>query len=192
MSSTTLSGPSTASESLPVSSHRSASVSSPQTDLRTQAADAISDVAGAAKQAADSLMTAGAQNLKAIANQQVSAGADLVGHVGASVRAAAGNLESNAPHLAKMVFSVAHKIEQSADQLRGQSIDQIAKSTMEFARQRPEVVFGAAAVCGFVLFRMFSAGINGISGPSNRSVGNLTPRSDPDRLGQLSPSLPRR
>jgi hypothetical protein len=86
MSSTSLSGPSTASESLPASSHRSVSVSSPQTDLRTQAADAISDVPGAAKQAADSLMTATAQNLKSIANQQVNAGADLVGHLGGSVR----------------------------------------------------------------------------------------------------------
>ena len=148
--------------------------------FRAKTNDAISDLGGAAKQAADTLVSAAADKLKDIANQQVVAGADLVGDVGKSVRVAGEHLHTNAPYLARFAFSAAQTIEQSADQLRGQSIEDLARSTAEFARNRPEIVFGVAAVGGFLLFRLLNAGVSGASRPSYRS-GDIYPQ------GQIRP-----
>ena len=147
----------------------------PEPGLRTKTADTMSNLGDAAKKAADTLVSATTEKLKDVANQQVAAGADFVGHVAASVRAAGEHLESKAPQVARLVFSAAETIEQSADQLRGQSIDALARSTAEFARQRPEIVFGVAAVSGFLLFRLLNAGVSASSGQSYRS-GDIYPQ----------------
>src|SRR5690349_4158722 len=140
-----------------------------ESSVLAKTTDTISDLGGAAKQAADTLVAAATEKLKDIANQEVVAGADLVGHVGTSVRVAGEHLQTNAPYLARFAFSAAQTIEQSADQLRDQSIESLARSTAEFARQRPEIVFGVAAVSGFLLFRLLNAGVSGATRPSYRS-----------------------
>lgn len=165
MNSTTRSGPGTATGGLPAgSSHQNS-----ESNLRAKTTDTISDLGDAAKQAAGTLVSAATEKLKDVVNQQVDAGADLVGHVGASVRAAGEHLHTNAPYLARFAFSAAQTIERSADQLRGQSIEGLARTTAKFARQRPEIVFGAAAVGGFLLFRLLNAGMSGASRASYRS-----------------------
>jgi ElaB/YqjD/DUF883 family membrane-anchored ribosome-binding protein len=157
--------------------------------LRARTTDTISDLGDAAKQAADTLVSAATDKLKDIANQEVVAGADLVGHVGKSVRVAGEHLQTNAPYLARFAFSAAQTIEQSADQLRGQSIEALAQSTAEFARQHPEIVFGVAAISGFLLFRLLNAGVSGASGPSYRS-GDIYPQrqTQPARTPSFSPA----
>jgi hypothetical protein len=157
--------------------------------LGAKATEAISDLGGAAKQAADTLVSAATEKLKDIANQQVAAGADLVGHVGKSVRVAGEHLNPQAPYLARFAFSAAQTIEQSADQLRDQSIDSLARSTAEFARQRPEIVFGVAAFSGFLLFRLLNAGVSGAGRPSYRSGGiNPQRQSQPAATPSFSPA----
>ena len=157
--------------------------------LRAKTDETISDLGGAAKQAADTLVAAATDKLKDIANQQVVAGADLVGDVGKSVRVAGEHLRPNAPYLAGFAFSAAQTIEQSADQLRSQSIEDLARSTAEFARQRPEIVFGVAAVSGFLLFRLLNAGVSSATRPSYRS-GDIYPqrRTQPARTPSFSPA----
>jgi len=166
-----------------------ASQGRPEPGLRNKAADTMSDLGDAAKQAADTLVSAATEKLKDIANQQVAAGADLVGHVGKSVRVAGEHLNQQAPYLARFAFSAAQTIEGSADQLRGQSIEGLARSTADFARQRPEIVFGVAAVSGFLLFRLLNAGVSGASGPASRS-GDIYPQrqTEPARTRSFSPA----
>jgi len=190
MNNTTPSRPSATGESLPAHPQGSASQSSPEPG-RAKTADAISDLGSAAKEAADTLVFATTQNLKDVANQQVAAGADLVRQFGSSVRAAGAELERSAPQLARMVLAGAEKIERSADQLRGQSIDQLASSTAEFARERPEIVFGVAAVCGFFLFRILNAGMANVPPSFRPGSARLRSTHDPSRSGQQSPSLAR-
>ena len=160
-----------------------------QSSVLAKTTDTISDLGGAAKQAADTLVSAATEKLKDIANQQVAAGADLVGHVGKSVRVAGEHLNPQAPYLARFAFSAAQTIEQSADQLRGESIESLARSTAEFARQRPEIVFGVAAVSGFLLFRLLNAGVSGATRPSYRS-GDIYPQrqSQPAATPSFSPA----
>ena len=182
MDSTTRSGPGAVTGGLPAGSAQRNS----EPNFRAKTADTISDLGGAAKQAADTLVSATTEKLKDLANQQVAAGADLVRHVGASVRAAGEHLESDAPQLARLVFNAAETIERSADRLRGQSAEEFARSTAEFARERPEIVFGVAAVGGFLLFRLLNAGISGASGSSYRSGGRRPASPDPSRASNPS------
>jgi len=90
--------------------------------------------------------------------QQVGVGAGLVGHVAASTRVAADDLNRNAPQLAALVRDVSRRMEQFSQEIRGQSVDQLVRRTSDFARERPAVMFGAAAACGFFLFRLLKAG----------------------------------
>ena len=158
-------------------------------NARAKSADTISDLGSAAKQAADTLVSATTEKLKDAANQDAHPrhAADLVRHVGASVRAAGEHLESDAPQLARLVFNAAETIERSADRLRGQSAEEFARSTAEFARERPEIVFGVAAIGGFLLFRLLNAGISGATGPSYRSGDRRPASSDPRRPASSDP-----
>jgi ElaB/YqjD/DUF883 family membrane-anchored ribosome-binding protein len=182
MSSTTRSGPGAVTGGIPADLAQR----NPEPNARAKSADTIPDLGSAAKQAADTLVSATTEKLKDAANQQVAAGADLVRHVGASVRAAGEHLEGDAPQLARLVFNAAETIERSADRLRGQSAEEFARSTAEFARERPEIVFGVAAVGGFLLFRLLNAGISGATGPSYRSGGRRPASSDPSRASNPS------
>jgi len=143
----------------------SSSGSPSQLDLGAKAGDAMSkigdvakEVADEAKQSATTLASEASEKMKSFLGQQVGAGAGLVGHVATSARAAADDLERHAPQLAGLVRDASRRMEQFAHEIRGQSIDQLARRTSDFARERPALMFGAAAACGFFLFRMFKAG----------------------------------
>jgi len=129
--------------------------------LRSSAADAmakVSDVAqqamGEAKKSASSLASAATERAKNAAQERISSGADLLGHVAASVRAAARDLEPNAPQLAGFADEAARRIEDFSHDIREKSVEQLLATSSELARRQPAVLFGAAAACGFLLFRM--------------------------------------
>jgi hypothetical protein len=129
--------------------------------LRSTAADAmakVSDVAqqamGEAKKSASSLASAASERAKNAAQERISGGADLLGHVAASVRAAARDLEPNAPQLAGFAHEAAGRIEDFSHDIREKSVEELLETSSEMARRQPALLFGAAAACGFLLFRM--------------------------------------
>jgi hypothetical protein len=139
-------------------------VSSAAEAVRTSAADAmakISDVAheamGEAKKSASSLASAAAERAKDAAQERISGGADLLGHVAASVRAAARDLDPNAPQLAGFAREAAGRIDDFSREIREKTVEELLQTSSDFARRQPAVLFGAAAACGFLLFRMLKS-----------------------------------
>ena len=133
-------------------------------DMRAKAGEAVSKVTDAAqeavsqaKQAASSLASEATQRTKGLLNQQVAAGADLVGHVANSAKSAADSLDRNAPQLAGLVRSAADRIEDFSRDIRGQSVDELMKAASDFTRRQPAMVFGLASVAGFFLFRLLKS-----------------------------------
>jgi ElaB/YqjD/DUF883 family membrane-anchored ribosome-binding protein len=133
-------------------------------DLRSRASDAMSKVgevaqqaAGEAKRSAASLAAEAGERGKAMLHERVAAGVGLVGHVAASTRAAAENLDPNAPQLAGLLREAGDRMDQFSRDIRDKSVGELLETTSEFARRQPAVVFGAAAACGFMLFRLFKA-----------------------------------
>jgi ElaB/YqjD/DUF883 family membrane-anchored ribosome-binding protein len=138
---------------------------SSQTDLRAKAEGAMSKIgdvakeaAGEVKRSATTLAAEANDKAKVFMGQKVGAGADLIGHFAASTRVAADDLDRNAPQLAALVRDASKKMEQFSQEIHDQTIDQLVRRTSDFARERPAVMFGAAAACGFFLFRLFKAG----------------------------------
>jgi ElaB/YqjD/DUF883 family membrane-anchored ribosome-binding protein len=123
-------------------------------DAFAQGSEALQQAGRQAKEAASSLASEANRKVKGLMNQQIGAGADLVGHVAESVRSAADNLDRNAPQLAGLVRGAADRIDEFSESVRDQSMEELWQSASQFARRKPALVFGAAATCGFLLVRL--------------------------------------
>ena len=152
-------------------------------DLRAKAGEAVSNLTDAAqqagsqvKQAASSLASDTGRQARGLLNQQVAAGADLVGHVADLAKSAADSLDQSAPQLAAMVRSAADRIEDFSRDIRGQSVEELIKAASDFTRRQPAVVFGLASVAGFFLFRILKS-----SPPSGSQTSSYKAQPSPYR-----------
>lgn len=141
----------------------------------------VSDVAQQAKsQASDavaSLASGAGASAREMIDEQVRAGADIVGRMAELVRAAADAMEHDAPGLARLTRSGAGRIDQLSRTLRGRSAVELMKDASEFTRQNPAAVFGVAALVGFVVYRtLTSASPVALNGAQN--VERETGRGD--------------
>jgi ElaB/YqjD/DUF883 family membrane-anchored ribosome-binding protein len=175
------------------STKRSAATSGTTTDMRGKASEAASKLSGAAQLAVDEAKRAGSslaseanQRVRGLLDQQVNAGADLIGQVAESARAAAQSLEGDIPQLASILRDASSRADEFSRQIRNQSASELAGAVSDFARRRPAVVFGVAAAFGFLAFRVLNAaGGRGSFGLSDNDPGHRDAtdwRPDP-RLG---------
>jgi hypothetical protein len=159
--------------------------------LRSTAGEAASKVAEVAqqagtqaKEAAASLASDAQQKAKGLLNMQVTAGADLADHVAESAHCAADNLDQNAPQLADLVRGAAERVDQFAQDLRGQTVEDLVRSASDFTRRQPALVFGLASLAGFLAFRVLK------STPPRSSGDQVTRSDDPYRHRQLAGERP--
>ena len=68
------------------------------------------------------------------------------------------------PQLAGMIRSVADTVDGYAGDLKRKSVEDIVRSASDFTRRQPAIVFGFAAMAGFLAFRMLKAASDGQSG----------------------------
>jgi hypothetical protein len=131
-------------------------------NMASQAKAKLNEVAqqagSQAKEAMTSLSSQATTTVKDVLNQQVNAGADVASHVAESVKRAADNLDQNLPQLAGLARGAAAKLEELSAEARNKSVDELFQNGSDFARRKPALVFGAAAVFGFALFRILKAG----------------------------------
>src|SRR5690242_3738550 len=96
-------------------------------EMASNSAAKMSDAAQAAgqkaKDTASALAGQAGEHVKGVLNDQVNVGADLVGHVADSVRAAADTLEPNSPQLASMARLAASGIDGFSDRLRDRTVE---------------------------------------------------------------------
>ena len=133
-------------------------------ELSTLAGEAVSKIAEVAQEAgiqaretATSLAVEAGENAKRLMNKQVGNSADFIGHVATSVKTAARGLDDHAPQLAKWAQGVATRADEFASSIRYQTVDELYANASEYTRRKPAFVFGMAAACGFLLFRLFKA-----------------------------------
>ena len=160
------------------------------TKVATQVGEAAQDVAERAKQSASSLAADANQTFKGMLNQQLAVGADLVGEVADSARAAAGSLDESAPQIAGLVRTAAERIEGFSKDLRGRSIDEVVEIASDYARRRPLVIFGAAAALGFLAFRIVKSAPTtrqSRTGPRSTARQGLSPDVAPPLSPHVSP-----
>jgi len=127
---------------------------------------AIDEVGRQAKRTAASFAAEANERMSGLLDRQVEAGADLAGQVADSVRAAADSLDEAAPQLADLIRGAAETIDDFSENVREQSAGELFQAGSDFARRRPALVFGGAAVVGFLLYRVLNASAPR-SGPSD-------------------------
>jgi ABC-type transporter Mla subunit MlaD len=126
-------------------------------EAASKMADVAQQAGGQAKQAVSSLASDASQKAKGLLNTQVTAGADLVGHLAQSARAAADSLDQNAPQLAHLVRGAAERAEDFSRDLHDRTFEDLVRTASDFTRQQPALVFGLASLAGFLAFRVFKS-----------------------------------
>jgi hypothetical protein len=141
-------------------------------------ADAAQKAGNEARLAMSSVASEVNQKAQGLLDQQVGVGAELAHHVAESVRSAADSLEQNAPRLAGMARTAADKVDEISSNLRDKSVNDILRTSSDFTRRQPALVFGLASLAGFFLFRVLK------SSPSSPSASYRTPQPS-NRAGQF-------
>jgi ABC-type transporter Mla subunit MlaD len=160
------------------SSSSSAQPSGAGSSITDKANEALQQVTESAKQAQaqakDAMANLSSQataSVKDLLNSQVNGGADFASRLAHSIGCAADDLGRDAPQFAELARGAAHKMDAFAAQVREKSIDDLFQDGSDFARRHPAIVFGAAAVVGFALFRMLKVGTPNVQSGSARSGG---------------------
>ncbi|RWO91841.1 MAG: hypothetical protein E5Y63_31465 [Mesorhizobium sp.] len=115
-------------------------------DLAQEAADTVK------QSAADGASTVASQ-VKEMLDRKVGSGAEVMGQLASSTKRAAEDLDESAPLVAGVVRTFANRIDGYADDLRDQSVDQLVRAASDLTRRQPALVFGLAALAGFLTFR---------------------------------------
>jgi ElaB/YqjD/DUF883 family membrane-anchored ribosome-binding protein len=131
----------------------------------TSAKSAAGDAASKAKQAASEAAATVTGQVKTLLDNQVSGGADIVGHMAGAVKKAAQELDRNVPQLAGLVRTAADRMDGYAGDLRDQSVDQLIRAASDFTRRQPAMVFGLAALAGFFVLRTLKSTPSSVASP---------------------------
>jgi ElaB/YqjD/DUF883 family membrane-anchored ribosome-binding protein len=131
----------------------------------SQASDVARDAGAKARQAAaDTASDVGAQVKDAI-DRQIGTGAHMAGQFASSVRLAADDLASQSPLLSGAVRSFADKVEEYADDVKDRTVEELVRTASDFTRRQPALVFGLAALAGFVIFRTVKSAPAAVAAP---------------------------
>jgi hypothetical protein len=168
--------------------NRTQNISGQANQAMAKLTEAAQQAGSQAREAVTSLSSQATSTVKDALNEQVNAGADAASHVADSVRRAADNLDENLPQLAGLARGAAAKIEALSAEARNKSVDELFQNASDFARRQPALVFGAAAVFGFALFRVLKSGASnesqGRSQGSSFDRGRWPPAGQPDNRWQ--------
>ncbi|MER8470387.1 hypothetical protein NKH23_13280 [Mesorhizobium sp. M1328] len=119
----------------------------------SKASDIAQGAAETAKRAAVGGASTVTNQVKEMLDRQVGSGAEVMGQLASSTQRAAEDLDANAPIVAGVVRTFANRLDGYADDLRDRSVDQLVLAASDLARRKPGLVFGLAAVAGFLTFR---------------------------------------
>lgn len=117
-------------------------------ELSQQAAEGV-------KGAASEAVSGAVHHVRDALDRQVERGAETIGLVAGSIRCAAEDLDTTVPQLAGLVHASADIVERYAETLADQSAEDVWQSAVDFTRRQPAVVFGIAALVGFLALRTF-------------------------------------
>lgn len=131
----------------------------------TQASELAKDAGAKARQAASETASTVADHVKDLLDRQLGSGADMAGQFAHAARLAADDLSKQSPVLGGVVRTVADRVEGYAREWQDQRVDQVFRAASDFTRRQPALVFGAAALAGFFMFRAMKSAPSVTSSP---------------------------
>ena len=134
-------------------------------DAAAKASSVAREAGAKAKQAASDAASSMTDQVKDMIDRQIGSGANVANQFASSVRLAADDLDAQSPMLAGLVRNFAGKVEGYAEDLQDQTVDHLARAAADFTRKQPALVFGLAALAGFLVFRTMKSAQNTASPP---------------------------
>jgi hypothetical protein len=123
--------------------------------------DKLKDAAGTAadklKQTASDVGGELADSAVRLADAQKASGTRILHNVSKAVDAAAGELESDAPFLARPIKDAARGIERFASDFDNRSVGELARRIGDYARREPATVIAGSVLVGFLLTRFLKS-----------------------------------
>lgn len=161
-------------------SEQERSLSARVTGLAQEAAEGVATLAGSGA----SRLTHRVTNLL---DEKMASGVDIVSHIARTTRTAADDLDEDIPQVADAIRSVADSVDGYAERLRERSVEDLIGSAAQFTRQQPGLVFGAAALLGFLVFRAFSSTSDSTAGQSRSGQGRQRQRAAGSQFSEAEP-----
>jgi hypothetical protein len=121
----------------------------------SKASDFARDASEKVKRAAADTASTMTDSVMGLLNEQIGVGADKAGQFASSMRLAADDLSGENPMLAGLVRSFAQNVDNYADRLENQTVEQLAQTASDYTRRQPALVFSLAAIAGFFAFRTY-------------------------------------
>ena len=115
------------------------------------------DAASGAMQSATKMASDAGTRLGEIAESQKNAGADALSYAATKAKGVADQLHDQAPQISATVRDAADGVERASKHLRETSLNDMAESLSDAAKDRPLATLAAAFVAGIVLTRLLSA-----------------------------------
>jgi hypothetical protein len=131
----------------------SSSMREAASDAFSQASALAKDAGTKAKEAASDTASTVSGHVKDLLDRQIGSGAGVASHVAKAARLAADDLSRESPMLGGVVRTMADRVEGYAREWQDQTVDQVFRAASDFTRRQPALVFGAAALAGFFIFR---------------------------------------
>ena len=98
-----------------------------------------------------------AGRMKAVINDQKSAGADYLGNIAQCTQRAATEFDMNAPQAAEYIRQAANQVDSLANAIRNRDAAELVSEVQSFARRQPALFFGGAMVLGFAALRFLKS-----------------------------------
>lgn len=144
-------------------------------DATDIAADALAKVSRATRdastkvgEAASDTATSLSDHFKDMLDKQIGGSIGAAGLFAGAVKRAAAELDNQSPAAANLVRSVADRVEQFAEEYEDETVEQLTRSASDFTRRQPVLVFGLAAVAGFLMFRALASAPSAPAAPQIR------------------------
>jgi hypothetical protein len=98
-------------------------------------------------------------------DKQIGSSWSFAREVAGSFKVAADDLEQKSPFAATLVRGFADKVEGLAEEFQDQTVEQLMRSASDLTRRQPALVFGLAALAGFLVFRTVRTQVSSDSPP---------------------------
>lgn len=89
-----------------------------------------------------------------LVDEQKKAGAGRLDEMAKAVHGAADELNGQMPQAAELVHAAASRLQQGADALRDQRVQDLVSGFNDFGRKEPLTLFGSAVIAGLAISRL--------------------------------------
>ena len=124
------------------------------------------DASGKLKETVSETANAATDRFKDLLDKQMGNHISAAGILAGAMKRASGEIEEKSPLAARLVRRLSDTVEQFAETYEDETVEQLVRGVTDLTRRQPALVFGLAAVAGFLVFRTVKTASGTTQSPS--------------------------